>query len=419
MALTNEQIIYGGLQSGDPTYMNTASELARIQLDPTKIGMMSRDQIGQMVGDVFHLMQMVTDNKITGPNPKRLNPFLPIIEVVGKEYGGILRNIYIKGMTPTNYQGRNLVHGQSKDQFAFRGLEASEVFYGETYDYANWLSMTDTDMKKMFASPTGISEVIGTYFKIMEDDYWLDDYTRKTWMFNKMLTSAEYPLKDTQKIEIPNIVNLGRDNTTGEEIQPSIANQKEILKKITLLARDLDQTSQTGMYNQQGWVHGTDLSNYVLFIRNTLDVALNYGVIATTYHNEKFNLPENLDVRRVKNFGVTKYLIPVTGSDPVEAKPIFDEKFGNIIGFNKSGTVSEADPLIPIYDESLIPVDELANVDAVLVEKGAIFTREMLPYSVETARNAAADYTNYHYKQPNRMIKIDPHKDVIMFYHTV
>ena len=165
----------------------------------------------------------------------------------------------------------------------------------------------------------------------------------------------------------------------------------------------MGDTVVSGKFNAKSYEHGLFPEEYVLLVRSNVWNFIKTTLMATTYHTENLGIP--FKVKPVKDFGGLKNCAVGTTN---ELLPVYDN-FGAVKGFNTTG---EGDPL---PEDQIDIVDPNEDVQALLIQKGALFTTQQSPYQTETIYNPAGRYTNFWASQPNSSFNYDACYDLITF----
>lgn len=399
--LTNSEIL--ALAKDNPNYKSWTSKLTdEIFTTAGYAGFDAADPT--LKGEFFKLLVRVYLDQVRGPQIRIPSTFEKIVWNKSNPYGGVAQRIRTKVLKPTDPRYRGLVQGGSVDPFVVRLLDVDEEFWKQNFDYANNLTIQDIDLKKVFLDQYGINELLDKIYTSFDDSKKIQEYSTTVKMVDNIINRAT--LKDAQTIEVAKVDESATNATMSQFIQ-AFHNLKDMM----------DSTVYSGQFNEKGFEHGLNPSNYVLFVRAEILNQIKTTLMATTYHTENLGIP--FEVVGVKDFGGTTYTKdnPTPGGDPIAMKEVYSTNKGNLgemIGYNASG--SESDPVEDIDD--LNAVDHNPLVDAVLIEKGAIFISDQQPYQTSAIYNPAGRYTNFWASQPNRTIGYDGSYDVIKFVHS-
>lgn len=384
--ISNKEVL--ALCKDDPTYKSWTSKLTDEMFTAAGFEELLNNDY-RLLSDFFNLSIRVILQKIRTPQPKIPAVYSGIVEEYSNLEGGIFQRINTKLIKPTSPKFRNLVNGGSIDPFVVRKPETDERFYKQNFDYQNFLTIQEIELKKMFLNEGGISDYIAGIMKSIDDAYVIQKYEVMREMLSKALNSTRNPLKDSQKIEVPTINELSTND-----------DMAKFLQVFQNLATLMDTTVVSGKFNARSYEHGLYKDQYKLLIRSDVLNKIKTTLLATTYHPENLQLP--FDVIPVKDFGGLVHTYNGTA-----CQPVYDD-FGAVKGF---GT----DPDTPLPEEDLTLVDPNADIEAVLIQKGALFTTAQAPYQTESIYNPAGRYTNFWCSQPNSSFNYDACYDIITF----
>lgn len=390
--LTNREIL--ALAKDDQSFNKWTSKLTDEIF--TAAGYESFNQLDpSLKADFFNLSIRVILQKIKRPNARIPGVYNKIVEEYSNDNGGIFQRINTKLLKPTSPQYRNLVNGGSVDPFKIRKPETSERFFKQNFDFQNMLTIQDIELKKMFLSETGINDYVAGILASLDESYAIQKFETMREMIHLMISSTNNPLKDSQKIEVPEV----NESSTNAQMSKFI----QVMHNLHSMMKN---SVTSGEFNVAGYEHGMFPEDYVLMVKADVWNQIKTTLLATTYHTENLGVP--FEVEEVKDFGGITYQLVSDHSTPV--LPVYDD-FGAVIGYNTTGT---GDPLDPSLYE---PVDPHTKVDAILVQKGAIFTTKQQPYTTRSIYNPAGEYTNLFASQPNGSFNVDNNYDVVEFYH--
>ena len=388
--ITNEQIALLGIGT---TFQGQTAEMTKdILLNTGYEGYQGLDNNAK--SQFWNLIYQAYLLKIRGPQVKIPKSFERVVDFGSNPYGGQAREIRTKLQKSTNPRGLNIVKGASVDPFVYRPIEVEEKYWKVNWEYANNSTIDDKQLPLSFSSETGISEVISKVMKNLDDAKALQEWTMIQYIFNTVINRA-----GIYSVEVPKVDAQSTNAVMGQWIE-IFHNFYDSLK----------ESPYSAEFNEAKFEHGVDMSNYVLYIRSTIWNHIKTTLLATTYHTENLGLP--FTVIPVKNFAGITYkdgntpVVPVYSSNAADA--------GTVLGYNADG--DESKPYKQPHE--LTPVDNNETLDAVLVEKGAIFIRDNSPYKVDAIYNPAGDYTNFWAKQHNRTIGYDDSYDIIKFVHS-
>lgn len=382
--ITNKEIL--ALAKSDPTYNSWTSKLTNEVFTEKGYEELKNNDYN-LLSDFFGLSVRVILNKIKTANPKIPSLYKAIVEEYANEQGGIFQRINTKLLKPTSPKYRQLVSGGSVDPWVVRKPNTDERFYKQNFDFQNFLTIQDIELKKMFLDEVGISEYIAGIMKSLDESYAIQKYEVFREMIHKAISSTQNPLKDTQKISLAEVIQGDEDT------------QKAFIQALQNIATLFDTSVVSKDFNAKSFEHGLYKEEYVLVCRADIWNYIKTELMANTYHTENLGVP--FQVELVKDFGGITY----TTADGTEVQPHYDE-FGAVDGYTTDGTTI-------IEESELTKVDPHTNTMALLMQKGVIFATEQQPYETRTIYNPAGLYTNFWASQPNGSFNYDACYDII------
>ena len=385
--LTNREIL--ALAKSDPTYESWTSKLTKDIFTEKGFEELQNGDY-KLLSDFFGLSVRVVLNSINTPNANIPTLYQSIVEEYTNEQGGIFQRINTRLLKPTSPKYRELVSGGSIDPFVVRKPNTDERFFKQNFDFQNFLTIQDIELKKMFLDETGIGQYIAGIMKSLDESYAIQKYEIFREMIHKAITSTNNPLKDTQKITLKEVI-------TGDE-----DTQKAFVQAMQNLATLFDTTVTSKEFNAKSFEHGLYKDNYVLMVRSDIYNYIKTELMANTYHTENLGIPFKIEL--VKDFGGITYSQTSTGTT---LQPHYDQ-FGAIDGYTADGSTL-------IDDNDITKVDPHSDVMALLMQRGTIFTTQQQPYQTRTIYNPAGEYTNFWASQPNGSFNYDACYDIIEF----
>ena len=355
----------------------------------------------QVLEDFFGLSVRVVLNKIRTANPNIPEIYREIVEEYSSVEGGIEQRINIMPIKPTSPRYRNLQDGDSVDRWTVRKPRTKEYFFQKNFDFQNFVSLQEINLKQMFLSETGIFSYIEGITKTFNDSY----YIQKAVMMKEMLSLAingdgveVRALRDSQKKSVRKI--LANDLSTQEEFYRTIKNFVDT-ERVQIF---------TGANNAGAFEQSFRVEEHVLIVRATMWNILECNLRAPSFLKESYGLP--IKVILTDNFGGLQYVLK--NSPQTVLKPVYDEKTGEEIGFNTTGGTGTIADCVP--EEDIAVVDPNEDIVAVIAQRGVIFSTIQNPYEVRaTEVNQAGLYKNLWASQPNGAFCYDPYYDLVTF----
>ena len=307
-------------------------------------------------------------------------------------WGAINQRIAVDSIKPVNPAYKNLQDGQSIDPFVVRKPKTSERFYQQNFDYQSFITMQDFNIKQVFISEYGVSELVAGIMQGLENGWIIQKYTNKLEVLNAALNDNQ--IKETQ------VVGVDYSGTwTDAELKAFIQTVMDTVSMMTISA-------QTSAFNMAGFASVQDKSRLKLLIRAGYTNALRVQTLAGTFNPDQLNT--GVDIIEVENFGGIKYQL----KGGAALYPAYNQ-FGEEIGLNEQENQLEATH--QKTDADVVAVDPNADIVAILADKGFMFETYQNEYSVETIRNPRGKYDNYFASAPNNGIHYDRNYNFVVF----
>jgi hypothetical protein len=329
-------------------------------------------------------------NSLKAPTVKDVFDESGIVETFSEPMGMYLQRIHynaIKQIGPF-YQAENTA---IPSQFDKRLATTVERFLKKNMDYQNLISqLDDVTVQKIFASEYGIASFLSGPAMVLDASYKLYKTLTVYEVLNSILNNTEYPLKDSQKL------NITLSDT------PSKEDLREFILAIKNKVSQMNIHPSTDQYNSGGYAHFFEPSNHVLLLKPGVMNMIQTHLLENSYNMEMLNLP--IEVREVMHFGG---LIPTSdGSTPLY--PVYD-KWASLIGFNTAPKKTE----VTVTEDDVVWVDPNPDVVGMIIEKGAIVYNDANPMSTPTVRNELGMFTNLIANKPGCSMNYDPDYNVV------
>lgn len=319
-----------------------------------------------------------------------------VVEHYNTPNGGMVQRMAIetiKAVSPKFY----LKDGVSVDQQVVRKPKLTERFFQQNYDYQNWITKEEYELKKIFLDEYGVGNTIAGLMIGLNNSRELQNCMMIYEIINGILNNDTYPLQDSQ---IMNIKVSDKDNLTNEDLTKCILTMKNTLSSINCL-------SQSGQYNAAGFETVTNSSDYVLLVKPGFKNLVSVNLMTGAYNPE--NLSIDVEQLEVPNFGGLKPYKEAAFT--TELSVDYDEN-----GATTGKYYDPAAPTVKIENKDVFWKDPNADTIAVLIQKGTIFVNEQNPYQVMPAPyNSAGLYINLWASSRNNAICYDPYYSVVQF----
>lgn len=313
-------------------------------------------------------------------------------------WGAYIQRMAIGSIKPISAAYKNLPDGGTVDPFVIRKPLANERIFKQNFDYASLITIPDEfAMKQIFVAQNGMSEFMAGIFAGLENGYTTQVFVNKLEALNAGINSTNFPLKDTQKVDVPLSATA-----TDAQLTDFILSVKNIVSAF-------DLAPQTDAYNAAGFASTQDIGRLKLLIRPGYKNAIATRVLTNAYNQEHLTLP--VDVIEVPHFGGLQAYKEAAFTTPLY--PVYN-KLGEQVGFAETDGATAA----TVDNDAVFWKDPNENVIAVLADKGYLFTTRQNPYSVEPIRNPRGLYTNYWASSPNNAINVDPVYNIVTFNKT-
>lgn len=312
-------------------------------------------------------------------------------ESYDQPFGGITQRMAIESIKPVN-PAFNLVDGQSVDPYIVRKPKMAERFYDANFDYQSFITMQNFNLKQVFISEYGVSELVAGVMEGLQNGWTIQRYTNKLEVINAGLNDVS--LQDTQLVEID------YTNGTDEELKNFILVVKNIITAMTVSA-------QTSAFNAAGFATTQDKSRLKLLVRAGLKNNLDVKTLVGAFNPEYLNM--GVDIIEVEHFGGIYYQLK---ADKSRLYPVYNS-LGEEIGLAKEDGASAA--AYTKTSPEVEAVDPNANVFAVLADKGWLFETIQNEYTVESIHNPRGLYDNMFASAPNNGIHYDRYYTFVAF----
>lgn len=307
--------------------------------------------------------------------------------------GGFVQRMAVNSIKPVSPAYKGLTDFDSVDPFIVRKPEVSERFFQMNFDYQNFITVQEFQMKTMFVNPNGMGELLAGVMEGLANGYTVQEYVNIKECISDAINSTAHPLQDSQNLELASWT----DDPTEAELLSFIQTLKNI-------ATSMDVQAQTSQFNAAAFPTVVNASDMVLLVRAGIKTQIELNLMVGAFHTDYLSLP--FEVKEVDNFGGITY----QNSDGVDVLPCYDE-LGVQIGY-KIDPTDDTETLLT--DSDVTAIDNNEDVLAVLIQKGAVFENEQNPYTVTPIYNPRGMYTNYWANKPNNGINFDYYYNMLI-----
>lgn len=353
----------------------------------------------RLLNDFFELSMRVVLNQVNISDAKDPFDTFDVGENFATPFGGVIQRISVGTVKPRNPMYLGLKNGDSPDPFVVSKPDVMERFFLQNFDFQAQTTIQDEELRRqIFTSEFGMSEFAAGLMKGLQNSYVIQKYENKLECLNKAVNSTTYGLKDSQKVE----VELAK--------VPTADQLKELYYKMYVTITAMISAPQTSAYNAYGFASVQDVSRLRVLIRQGLPAQMRFNVLASAFNKEDLGLQDGVQVMEVPHFGGLEAYQEAEFTTPLY--PVYN-KMGQQIGFNTEADQSE----VTVENSAVYWKDPNANLVALIMDKGAIFTNMPHGVSVEPQRNAGAKYNNYFLTAPQGTIAVDAAYNMVGIYN--
>lgn len=341
-----------------------------------------------------------------------------LIERYGMDLGGYMQKNYVRRIKNVSPAFKGLENGDSPDQYEVRKPEIDQNYFGLNWNYQNWISLQDFDLKGGWLRENGIGEVTSQVFNMVGLDRVETEYAKFFEVLSGAINSTDHPLQNSQKLV------LGAALSTESGV-------RAFIKFIKNVARAIEAVPVSDLYNAAKYPNGAKADKMVILVREGVLSEIE-DVLGYAFNPSKLALP--FDIYEVPNFGGMTLYDAATGETKLQV--VYDKNGTPVGGVDALATVNgyatkrdsdgryivnitaggaTANTTFPEFDRGeTIWVDEVnALIQAVIIEKGTIFELIQNRFTAEPVRNARGMYTNTWFNQLNNGIEYEHHKNLV------
>ena len=372
------------------------------------------------LNEFFDISLRVAFQKMTISRAKNLFENKGLVEVYDTPNGGYVQRMAVDSIKPVTPAFKNLENGDSVDPFIVRKPNASERFFEQNFDYQSFITLQDFQVKQIFIAEFGMGEFIAGVMAGLENGYKIQKSLNTKEALNSAINSTEYPLQDTQ------VINVTWDFTA----EPTDAMLTGYLLGIKDVITAMTTTEQTSGYNAGHFATVVDTDDMVMVARAGIKNRIELGLEVGAFNLEKLSIPVS-NIIEVDNFGgLTPYVL--SGDTEVAVQPIYDKNGEQVAYVDASVTVNGYATFVngkwtvnvtsgsttADTNDTVTEVDGWndpnADVLAVICQRGLLFENRQNPYEVRPIYNPRGLYQNYWASSPNNAIVVDPYYTMVV-----
>lgn len=340
------------------------------------------------LNEIFGALNRVVLNLInvaTVKDPFGLSDFG---ETYTSEFAAGVQRMAISPMKPTSPRFRN-IPASGVNQQAFRAPKVEDRYFKVNFDFQNYYTISEFQLKQMFVSEFGISEFYSGFMALMQNSYTEQKFINVKEAINAGINDTSDALQDTQVVTL---------NSFGDT--PSADELKDFIVQVKNVVSNMQATSSTSAYNQLGFKTSQDVSRLRLLCRVGIKNLIDSEIMLGAYNPDRLSLP--FDIIEVEDFGGLKPYADDAFTTPVY--PVYDAETGEQIGWNTTENATTA----TLEDADIYWEDPNASVLALLVDKGIVFhIMHNEPRLIPAPYNAAGLYLTNWFSAPGNEIHWD------------
>lgn len=390
MAFVSNETMYKAARAGSETFKQITPE--SYEEFKGKIAAMTMSEAQDLYNKYTTSLMMIKLNKVEGKRAK--NPYDKggLIERFSMPFAGIKENAYILPRRPINPKFIDKVDGVSVDQQLYVKPEIKSLYYTFNDNYQNPFSIPTDDIKTAVLSADSMDLFISGYTQGQSAEFTIWEREHIANIINEMLNSKDFPLQDSQVIEVAMSNDVTRD-----ELVDLILQVKNTVSAIDMI--------ESTAFNANKFPKYAEASQLTLYVRPGFKHLIDTIVLSSAFHADKLNL--NINVEEVPDFGG---LVPSKdGTLANQVYIVYDE-----LGRPTDAYTEDAAGETP-YTGNIVYYDPNADVIGMIAEHGLLFIDDQNPYEVSAAPyNAAGRYVTYWPSKPNVGFHFDPQKILVV-----
>ena len=412
-ALSNLQL-WNYIRNTNPNFKNLTSKGTADLFTEKGYEALQRNNLTAL-NDFFNLSMRVAFQRINVADAKNPLGDVGLVQRYDTPNGGYVQRMSIASLKPTTPLYRNLANGASVDPWKVRKPEAEERFFQQNFDYQSFVTLQDYQLKTIFISEFGVSDFVAGVMKSLANGYVKQSYVNTLEVLNAGLTSAAYPLQDSQNVKL----------SSWTDAAPTTAELTDLILNLKDIATLIETSASTNALNAAGFDTSYNVDDFVILCRAGIKNRIALGVTLGAFNPETLSIP--FDMKEVQNFGGLKPYV-LDDTTHVYVQPIYDSNGEQVAYVDASVTVNGAAHMVngkwvvnitsggttadtnqTVVESELDGWDDPnEDVIAVIAQKGLIFENIQNPYSViPSPYNGAGLYTTYWASSPNNAICYD------------
>lgn len=320
-----------------------------------------------------------------------------IVENYLDEFGNMAQRIAVNGMKPVNPKFHGLQDGDSIDHYVVRKPDIKERFFTQNFDFQNFFTLQDFQLRQILSSPFGMDQITSGCMLQLENSYTKQRYLNELEALSHGINSTDFALQDTQKINLDSWTDAA---PTDAELLSLIDAANDVIDAMSL-------APSTSAYNAGKFDTAVNTDEMTMLVRPEIVNRIKTRLEVGAFNKEDLALP--VAVKKVLNFGG---LIPYVEIEGVATRvyPVYNT-LGEQIGWSTTEDDTTAD-----YDNGEETyVDTNADVLAVIIQKGAIFTTQQNGVAmIPTPMNARGVYMNYFFNVINAGVHFDYNYNIVV-----
>ena len=377
------------------------------------------------INEFFEISLRVAFQKMTVSRARNLFENKGLVEVYDTPNGGYVQRMAVDSIKPVTPVFKGLQDGDSPDPFVVRKPSTRERFFAQNFDFQSFITLQDFNVKQIFISEFGMGQFIAGIMLGLENGYTVQKSLNVKEALNKAINSTEYPLQDTQVIDV----------IWAFDSEPTTAMLTGYLLAIKDVITAMTTTEQSSAYNAGKFSTVVDTEDLVMVARAGIKNRIELGLEVGAFNLEKLSIPVD-NIIEVDNFGgLVPYVLD--GTDKVPVQPIYDSKGEQVayvdasvtvngpahlvngkwvVNITSGSTTADTNQTVTEVDGYTDPNDDVL---AIIAQKGLVFENRQNPYEVRPIYNPRGLYQNYWASSPNNSIVVDPFYTMIVIRGTV